>query len=252
MIKYNFFVIIALFGLALIARAEEEEKSCDDLKQEAEECTRQAVYKFLTEDLPTNDEQMQSRCALVKDNLICAKKYRNKCVKRLPGTMFNILLRNALKVMKKHCNTEEGRAEFLRHSRCLSQENKPDVIQQFNRFQSVQLYIANIEDDNDLLPAFCCGLEYLTVEVEKEFKKHCLNTTGQETVDYLTDNIESSINDIKNLFCTKFDHEAECDGRFKHINDGIIEAATPPVNYDIETQSLLNPLIAMAERMTAI
>lgn len=140
----------------------------------------------------------------------------------------------------------------MRHASCLRQDDNPNIIENFRRFEVTLLYIASIKKDSDLLPGFCCGLDYLQKEINAEVLRACQNTAGQEAVDFIIDIVESNLKDISDLFCTRFNYEGECLGRFKHVMNDIKNVTTIPVDYDIDTLSVIQPLVDMAERMTQV
>jgi len=240
----KFIVLFCLIGFVV------SQETCDELAEGADKCAKEVIYNFLTEDLPNNLEEVTLKCAWAKENLLCAKKYKNQCVKKLPGTMFNILLRNGIKLVKKTCKDEEKKTEFLARLECLKGDNKPDIVEVIKKYQVFQLFISNIEDEDNLLPAFCCGLDHLTQHINSQFEL-CRDKVGEESVTYFKEEFARNTKEIGDLFCLKFDVNEYCPGRYKELFEQIKEAVKTPVNYNLTSNRFLTPLIAMATRMTA-
>jgi len=229
---------------------EANEETCEDLKNQADACAKGALLDFLTKDLPNSVEKATDKCAEYKKNLICAKKYRNKCVTRLRGTMLNIGLRNGVKMHKKYCQSTEAKEDFVRHVDCLRGDDSPKVLEVIKGVQVVQNYIADIEDDANLLPSYCCAIYHLTKIMDDEFEL-CRNKISDETVDYFKDEYKKTTKEMSDLFCLKFDCEEECNNRYSQIYSHIRNITVMPVEYDIYNNSFFDPMFRMADRMSS-
>lgn len=159
-----------------------------------------------------------------------------------PRTVFGIFTHDVRKQVKKRCNSESGRKEFLKHTACMAKTNFEPIFQCSNTYIARVEYIVKNVKNIDQIPSSCCTYHVSHACIRTEAAKACDSVTGPETAKYIDQVISAAVSESIDFTCGGFKSVDECNKNLrKDLWDSLLAVTASESHY----KSPMTPLITM-------
>ncbi|XP_074602562.1 uncharacterized protein LOC141856193 [Brevipalpus obovatus] len=244
-------VISALFLTVLVVdRAISAELSCDEQLIQSDKCLKKLLFIGdwnLT--FVQSESDMVEHCKMVKDQMNCIKKYKH-CLHGLPRELFNMVAQHAREILQERCGSAKGRHVFLKHIRCLDDENTK-ISKCMDKVIILLNFIAEEVDGSheNLLTASCCAGHYLLDCFMSRISQACKHLEGHDSGPYIVEKINSMVAGTFDIACSKYPSLAQCDKDHSELMKNFREKLTPEDKIERQSMSPLIPLIKIAKKL---
>lgn len=176
------------------------------------------------------------------DALKCFRKYQKTCMTSYPRTVFGIFTHDVRKQVKKRCNSDKGRKEFLKHAKCMGMSNFDEIYKCANTYIAHVEYIVKNVKTVDQIPASCCSYHVSHDCIRKETAKACDSVTGPETTAYVDEMITAAVSETIDFTCGGFKSVDDCN---KKMNKELWASLLAVKASDSHYKAPMTPLITM-------
>lgn len=135
--------------------------------------------------------------------------YRN-CLRPFQRTLFNVAIRNMKKQYNEYCLNPERMQQAYNHIRCLSEENKSEMLRISASITAAIDFAASRENVNEIIPALCCGTHDALTFVESQMTRICRNKTGPLTGKHFVRVANTTASDAVDMLCGQYQSMAQC------------------------------------------
>lgn len=246
-----------LFTLILIscltgtfAKPLNKQSDCEDLLIQSDICIRKAfLFSNPNATFPQTSAEVDKYCILGADHMKCVKNYA-KCLKPLQRQVFGMMMRNFKTIMRDTCDTQEGKQEFLEHSKCMTKENMARVHRLLDKATIHMKYILENTTKDQKLPYLCCSLVMGKSEMDRQVRNMCESVTGSKTLEYINRLFNQAIGEAVDLGCgNKFGTESSCKQAIGASEWNKLQDVISDNNYREQATSFLVPVIGITQQL---
>lgn len=244
------FVLTLFICVSFAFVSAQRSKNCDQTLIEADKCLKRLLYVGdwnLT--IIRNEADLVAHCRDTKKDMACIKRYQ-KCLNSFPREVFNLMSRNARQLNKERCEDAKGKAEFLKHIKCLD-NSTISVNMCMDKVIVLLDYIANnIKGDRDaMLGSTCCAVHLGLSCFTEKVNENCAKKTGPETSVYVTAKVNQMVADVFDLACAKVPDVASCDKSNPELMKTYRSIIAPSANIKRQQISPLIPLMKVVKKI---
>ena len=168
------------------------------------------------------------------------------CMKPFQKSIFNMAIMSMKKTYKRFCLNNEAKELVFNHLRCLDPETKESFLGVGDRITTGLTYIADLKTVNDMIPALCCSISYVSQEGLKIATDACRNKTGPETGKFIVDITYSALADAVEIMCNGYSSPSECQAKVPVLMTDMKQVLDRPTRHDY---SPLIPMLKFLNRM---
>ncbi|KAI1288458.1 hypothetical protein HDE_09395 [Halotydeus destructor] len=241
------FVFAVLFSFQEISG---QSADCDLTLQDVDKCGAKLIpFTERNSSMPFDDKSMDAHCEDMDKALKCYRKYQKNCMATYPRTVFNIFTHDVRKQVKKRCNNDKGRQEFIKQTACFRQAPSFEPV-----FKCMDSYIAQIEwtlsnvKTVDQISASCCSFHIFQACNRQALASVCDPISGKETMPYIDQMITAVVSEALDFSCGPYKTAMDCTNGFKPD----IMSAMSAINGETMKPTYSSPMAPMITMFTNI
>ncbi|KAI1306058.1 hypothetical protein HDE_01243 [Halotydeus destructor] len=223
--------------------------NCDVLLRETDKCVLDIfVVGQGAAKIPRTDGELDVYCDKFQRHTVpCIKRYASSCLTPFPRQLFTVGYGLGVKQLKKFCNTENGRKEWLNHTPCFKNEQL-QLVQRY--MDTVTVFVEHVEakvDSHQMIPWICCA--YFTIY--EQAKEQLYNLCPQpKTVDFFLNIVKSVATDLVDIGCGQYSTPTSCR---KHLPEAmaVFDKLSDPTKLRSPGYSPVIPLVSIMKKLDA-
>lgn len=251
MLALSLVVVLQVSQYVLAAPSPRNGNDCDQLLIKSDDCIRKALlFGEPNARFPQTSAEIDRYCSLGQEYMQCVREY-GKCLKPFPRQVFSILIRNLKGLMKETCDTQDGKQEFMAHSRCMTKENLSRVHRLMNKMTIHLNFVHRNTTKEQKIPYMCCSIILGKREMDATVSQMCGSLSGgDKTVEYVNKLYNQAVGEAVDIGCgNKYGSEAACrsiigDRGWESLSDVISDA-----NYQEQETSFLVPVVGITREL---
>jgi len=211
---------LPFFLLVGAAIALKSDKECD-LKHAIDKCIKS---DFLIDShdkkmkvLPKDANEMNTMCENVKHAETCTRDFIDKCAEHdKEKSTLDHSLDGMVRVVKRVCQTEDKKNEFLVHSEKCGNAILPDGKKCLNEYKKHLMVAHKLDDKDKIKKIMCCKIKDVPACLEMRMKEKGDEICNEKDMEYFKKVRHALKEELLQSMCTDFDDETKCTGIDMH------------------------------------
>lgn len=154
-------------------------------------------------------------------------------------------MKNIKELHRANCGRESLNLSFT-HVTCMDSTTKAEFLEIRDKITSLLVYIKDLPNIDDVIPAICCGTDKLLDDSRKDFVRICRGKARPDTPQFAVNLINSIISDATDIMCGKFSTLGVCVVERPVLAEGILHVLS---NYSRHDFSVVVPLLEVIQRL---